>query len=205
MRRADAVRPRVPPGHDASRESTRRTRRWSSSIRCPASPAVPGEVNGMVMRLIDFLKSRQITALFTHLIPGEAAAWTSRWRIVADGHVDAVSSPARGTRRTSPVDSEIARHGALGRDAYVRDDGPGGPRRVVARQSTPSGRQSMGRKTTAHRTAKRRSAGRPRRRRGFCGCTSPARRRGRRRRSRISKPSASGIWPAATGSKSSIC
>jgi circadian clock protein KaiC len=29
-----------------------------------------GEVNNMVMRLIDFLKGRNITALFTHLIPG---------------------------------------------------------------------------------------------------------------------------------------
>src|SRR6185295_19226035 len=29
-----------------------------------------GEVNSMVMRLIDFLKGRNITALFTHLIPG---------------------------------------------------------------------------------------------------------------------------------------
>jgi circadian clock protein KaiC len=32
-----------------------------------------GEINGMVMRLIDFLKSRDITALFTHLIPGSSA------------------------------------------------------------------------------------------------------------------------------------
>jgi circadian clock protein KaiC len=29
-----------------------------------------GEVNSMVMRLIDFLKGRNVTALFTHLIPG---------------------------------------------------------------------------------------------------------------------------------------
>jgi circadian clock protein KaiC len=29
-----------------------------------------GEVDNMVMRLIDFLKGRNITALFTHLIPG---------------------------------------------------------------------------------------------------------------------------------------
>jgi circadian clock protein KaiC len=29
-----------------------------------------GEVNSMVMRLIDFLKNRDVTALFTHLIPG---------------------------------------------------------------------------------------------------------------------------------------
>ena len=28
------------------------------------------EVNGMIMRLIDFLKGRNVTALFTHLIPG---------------------------------------------------------------------------------------------------------------------------------------
>jgi circadian clock protein KaiC len=33
-----------------------------------------GEVASMVMRLIDFLKGRQITSLFTHLIPGSAAA-----------------------------------------------------------------------------------------------------------------------------------
>jgi circadian clock protein KaiC len=32
------------------------------------------EVDGMVMRLIDFLKGRNITALFTHLIPGSGAA-----------------------------------------------------------------------------------------------------------------------------------
>ena len=29
-----------------------------------------GEVNSMIMRLIDFLKGRNVTALFTHLIPG---------------------------------------------------------------------------------------------------------------------------------------
>ena len=29
-----------------------------------------GEINNMVMRLVDFLKGRNITALFTHLIPG---------------------------------------------------------------------------------------------------------------------------------------
>ena len=30
------------------------------------------EINSMVMRLIDFLKGRNVTALFTHLIPGSA-------------------------------------------------------------------------------------------------------------------------------------
>jgi circadian clock protein KaiC len=33
-----------------------------------------GEINNMVMRLIDFLKGRAVTALFTHLIPGSNAA-----------------------------------------------------------------------------------------------------------------------------------
>jgi circadian clock protein KaiC len=33
-----------------------------------------GEVNSMVMRLIDFLKGRNVTGLFTHLIPGSGAA-----------------------------------------------------------------------------------------------------------------------------------
>ena len=32
--------------------------------------ASAGEINNMVMRLVDFLKGRNITALFTHLIPG---------------------------------------------------------------------------------------------------------------------------------------
>ena len=32
------------------------------------------EVNSMVMRLIDYLKGRNITGLFTHLIPGSAAS-----------------------------------------------------------------------------------------------------------------------------------
>jgi circadian clock protein KaiC len=36
--------------------------------------ATYAEVNSMVMRLIDFLKGKNITALFTHLIPGTAAA-----------------------------------------------------------------------------------------------------------------------------------
>jgi circadian clock protein KaiC len=31
-----------------------------------------GEINNMVMRLIDFLKGRNVTALFTHLLPGSA-------------------------------------------------------------------------------------------------------------------------------------
>jgi circadian clock protein KaiC len=33
-----------------------------------------GEINSMVMRLIDFLKGKNITALFTHLIPGSGAS-----------------------------------------------------------------------------------------------------------------------------------
>jgi circadian clock protein KaiC len=33
-----------------------------------------GEVNSMVMRLIDFLKGRNVTALFTHLIPGSGVS-----------------------------------------------------------------------------------------------------------------------------------
>lgn len=33
-----------------------------------------GEVNSMVMRLIDYLKGKDITALFTHLIPGSGAS-----------------------------------------------------------------------------------------------------------------------------------
>jgi circadian clock protein KaiC len=33
-----------------------------------------GEVNSMVMRLIDFLKGRDVTGLFTHLIPGTGAS-----------------------------------------------------------------------------------------------------------------------------------
>jgi len=32
------------------------------------------EVNSMVMRLIDYLKSKEITAVFTHLIPGSGAS-----------------------------------------------------------------------------------------------------------------------------------
>ena len=32
------------------------------------------EINSMVMRLIDFLKGKNITALFTHLIPGSGAS-----------------------------------------------------------------------------------------------------------------------------------
>ena len=31
------------------------------------------EVNNMVMRLIDYLKNRNVTAVFTHLIPGSRA------------------------------------------------------------------------------------------------------------------------------------
>jgi circadian clock protein KaiC len=32
------------------------------------------EVNSMVMRLIDYLKGKNVTAVFTHLIPGSGAA-----------------------------------------------------------------------------------------------------------------------------------
>src|SRR4029078_6611534 len=34
-----------------------------------------GEINSMVMRLIDYLKGRGITAVFTHLIPGGGPAF----------------------------------------------------------------------------------------------------------------------------------
>jgi circadian clock protein KaiC len=42
----------------------------------PLSSFIGGttEVTGMVMRLIDYLKGRSITALFTHLIPGMATS-----------------------------------------------------------------------------------------------------------------------------------
>ena len=80
------------------------------------------EVNSMLMRLMDFLKTRQITAIFTSLTEGVTKrVRADRGRhLFAHRYVDS-RSRSRTQRGTQPLHlrSEIARHGALQPGARV--------------------------------------------------------------------------------------
>ena len=90
-----------------------------------------GEVNSMVMRLIDFLKGRNITGVFTHLIPGSGVAKEVEIGVssLMDTWLLLRNYTTRAAGRTPPVDPEVARHAALGRNALVPLDRRGRGRR----------------------------------------------------------------------------
>ena len=78
----------------------------------------------MLTRLIDFLKVNGITALFTALVSGAAAAGNDRRRrVLAGGYVDKRARPGRHWRaQPRPEHSEVAGNGALQPGAGVCGD-----------------------------------------------------------------------------------
>ena len=142
-----------------------------------------GEVNSMVMRLIDFLKGRNITALFTHLIPGSGASQDIEVGVssLMDTWILLRNCAARRARRAPPVDPEVARHGALVGAAVVRAD----RRRRRSSQAAAAGDRGRARGVTGMTKQEARRA--PLATNGSCGSTSPARARVRRRRCAISR------------------
>ncbi len=84
------------------------------------------EAESMLMRLIDFLKGQQITALFTSLTHGGDAPGAEPGRhLVADRHLAAGARHRAGRRaQPRPVRPEVARHGPLQPDPRVPADRP---------------------------------------------------------------------------------
>src|SRR5205085_11437412 len=86
------------------------------------------EVQGMLMRLIDFLKSKRITALFTHLIPGSAASEDIEVGVssLIDTWILLRNSPAgeNGGRLLSILKSRGMPHSSERRQFELSDDGP---------------------------------------------------------------------------------
>ncbi len=92
-------------------------RRWSSSIRCRASPAArSSEVNSMVMRLIDYPEGPEHHRPCSR-ISFPAAADRSDIEVGVSSLMDTWillrNRPPGERGGTSPVDSEVARHGPL--------------------------------------------------------------------------------------------
>ena len=100
--------------------------------------ATLAEVNNMVMRLIDFLKGRNITALCTHLIPGSGLAQDTEVGVssLMDTWILLRNSPpgANGGRHLSILKSRGMAHSSEERAFQLTDRG------AVADESAPSRR-----------------------------------------------------------------
>jgi circadian clock protein KaiC len=87
-----------------------------------------GEVNSMVMRLIDYLKGRNITALFTHLIPGSGASQEVEVGVssLIDTWILLRNSPPgeQGGRHLSILKSRGMAHSSARRSFELTDGGP---------------------------------------------------------------------------------
>ena len=86
------------------------------------------EVNSMVMRLIDYLKGKSITAVFTHLIPGSGASQEVEVGVssLIDTWILLRNSPPgeRGGRHLSILKSRGMAHSSERRSFQLTDDGP---------------------------------------------------------------------------------
>ena len=86
------------------------------------------EVNSMVMRLIDYLKGRNITALFTHLIPGSGASHEVEVGVssLIDTWILLRNAPPgeQGGRHLSILKSRGMAHSSERRRFELTDDGP---------------------------------------------------------------------------------
>ena len=82
------------------------------------------DVQAMLTRLIDHLKTENITAMLTSLMPGQTEHRADRDdHLVADGHLDRAGE--RSSRRSTPqraARAQVSRHGALERAVRVRAD-----------------------------------------------------------------------------------
>ena len=135
------------------------------------------DVQAMLTRMIDHLKTENITAVLTSLTPGMTEHRADREHdLVADGYVDR-DGERRRQQPPSPraVRAEVPRHGALERAARVQVDGS---RTGHSRRR----RQAAGRTASPCRLSEDHSATpchRPRTRPTGCGSTSRDRRRSR--------------------------
>ena len=121
----------------------------------------PLEAKTMLVRLVDFLKSRKITALLTSLTSDQENPETVRgWHLVVDGHLALVTQSGNERRAQSrPVYFKIPRHAALQSDPRVHVDQP---RRPIAGSLRGSRRRSVRHRAGGARGARaRRSAGAP--------------------------------------------
>ena len=86
------------------------------------------EVNNMVMRLIDYLKGKNITAVFTHLIPGSGASHEVEVGVssLIDTWILLRNSPPgeHGGRHLSILKSRGMPHSSDRRSFELTDDGP---------------------------------------------------------------------------------
>ena len=86
------------------------------------------EVNSMVMRLIDYLKGKNITAVFTHLIPGSGASKEVEIGVssLIDTWILLRNSPPgeQGGRHLSILKSRGMAHSSERRSFELTDDGP---------------------------------------------------------------------------------
>ena len=86
------------------------------------------EVNSMVMRLIDYLKGKNITALLTHLIPGSGASQEVEVGVssLIDTWVLLRNSPPgeQGGRHLSILKSRGMAHSSERRSFELTDHGP---------------------------------------------------------------------------------
>ena len=78
-----------------------------------------GEINNMVMRLVDFLKGRNITALFTHLIPGSGMGTETEVGVssLMDSWILLKNAPPgeRGGRQLTILKSRGMKHSGVSR------------------------------------------------------------------------------------------
>jgi circadian clock protein KaiC len=92
------------------------------------SGASVDEINSMVMRLIDYLKGRNITALFTHLIPGSGASPEVEVGVssLIDTWILLRNAPPgeQGGRHLSILKSRGMAHSSERRLFELTDDGP---------------------------------------------------------------------------------
>ena len=87
-----------------------------------------GEVNNMVMRLIDYLKGKNITGLFTHLIPGSGASQEVEVGVssLIDTWILLRNAPPgeQGGRHLSILKSRGMSHSPARQSFQLTDDGP---------------------------------------------------------------------------------
>jgi circadian clock protein KaiC len=106
--------------------------------------ATPSEVNSMVMRLIDYLKGKNITAVFTHLIPGtgESEDMDVGVSSLIDTWILLRNSPPgeHGGRHLSVLKSRGMAHSSERRAFELTDRGPV----VVIDAPTPTPRRGAG-------------------------------------------------------------
>ena len=80
----------------------------------------PLEAQAMLMRLIDLLKARSITAMFTSLTTARSTEQATRRRLVPDRHLDPAAQPGAG-RRAQRAASTCSRRAAWRHSNQIRE------------------------------------------------------------------------------------